>query len=118
MSGPNIVKACNRRGLKPVCNHAHYATGACTMVGGPWYFSYPPHDRRYGVPPKKVKGAFFYSGNRNNSLLNTGRTHRWSRYGRDRDGDTFCVKRGKTYKNFYKYKGITMYRVSIKGRMR
>ena len=53
-----------------------------------------------------VKGAYFYSGNQHGgkrSLVNTGRTHKWSTHNRDRDGDTFCVKRQRVFESKFEY---------------
>ena len=117
MNSANILKACSAAKLRPVCDHSHYSDGKCRMVGSNWHFSHPAHDRRHKVPVAKVKGAYFYTGysrSRHMSLLNTGRTHRWANNW-DRDGDTFCVKRGKSFATKFKYGGYTVLRVPVTG---
>merc|ERR1711998_592330 len=67
MRAPYIVAACQRLGMRPVIDHGHYyrhcgVDKSKTWMAGNWHFSHPHHDRHYGVPAFKVKGAFFYVG--------------------------------------------------------
>jgi len=119
MTSKNIKSACRKHKLRPVCDNSHYADGKCRMVGGAWHFSHPHHDRRYGVPWRKVMGAYFYTGRANGglSLMNTGRTHKWARRNGDRDGDTFCVKRTVLFKGGHKWRSFMLARVPVKGKM-
>jgi hypothetical protein len=58
------------------------------------HFSYPSHNRQYGIPLRIVSGAYFYSGRHSSeeyTYQNTGTGHRVSNYW-DKDGDTFCTK--------------------------
>jgi hypothetical protein len=121
MTSPNILKACAAVNMKPVCNHANYADGKCRLVGGAWYFSYPPHDRKYKVDTKKVLGAFFYCGknNRGRVLYNNGQTHKWTN-GREMDGDTFCTSRTESFKKnkmHFVYDKVKAHRIAVKGKM-
>jgi hypothetical protein len=95
MTNKAIAKACIAKGMKAVCDHQTYMDGRCVIMQAStsvWHFSYPPHDRQYGVPVDVVRGAYFYSGKGNEwPHQNTGNTHRRTSY-YDMDGDTFCVK--------------------------
>ena len=120
MNSENILAACKKKGLRPVCNHAHYADGQCKTVGGSWHFSYPPHNSRFKVPTA-VRGAFFYCGrgNRNKALYNIGTTHKWTN-GQQRDGSTYCVKRTKAFakdKLTFTYNNVVAHRTAVKGKM-
>merc|ERR1719201_972310 len=118
VTAQNIVKTCAAQKMRPVCDHMNYADGKCAMVGGHWHFSHPSHDRRHRIPVKKVSGAFFYTGRHHTgAMLNTGTSHRWARRNRDKNGDTFCVKRGPGFKTHISWHGSTLYRVRVKGRM-
>jgi hypothetical protein len=119
MTANNLYQACRKKNMLPVCDHRSYADSKCRLLGGSWHFSHPSHNRRYGIPQSKVRGAFFYTGRHGHgSLLNTGVTHKWQRRGWDRDGDTYCAKRGKNFKFTYKYKGFNIRRVDVKGPMK
>jgi len=90
MNGNNILTACQKAGLKPVCDNADYKDDNCQVLG-PFHMSHPAHFERFalGISKSKINGAFFYvTGNR--ALLNTVTSHRWSN-GNDFGGDTFCV---------------------------
>jgi len=119
MTSANILKACQSKKMRPVCDHSNYADGKCTMAGGSWHFSHPSHDRSHGVPRSKVIGAYFYCGRANGglALMNTGHSHKWSHRNWDRDGDAYCIKRSKTFTTAKKWRGYKLKRVKVNGRM-
>merc|ERR1712054_210223 len=123
MKSPQIYRACQAKGMKPLCDHANYNDGKCKAVGGHRHWSHPHHVRRHArVDQNRVKWAFFYCGRANHkrSLLNTGRSHRWSHDNRDRDGETFCVKRDKDFfkkHGKFKHHQYKLERVSVSGRI-
>jgi len=89
ISAANIRNACGKKGLKPVCC-GPWKDGKCWSNGIGMHWSYPPHDRRMGVPVSKVRGLFFYTGRvHTGALYNTGTTHRWARRNSER-GYTLC----------------------------
>jgi hypothetical protein len=115
MTAANILKACEAKGLAPVCDHSHYNDGKCRAFGN-WHFSYPPHARRRGINATKLTGAFFYTGHHHvGSLQNTGRSHRW-RSSQDAHMDTFCSAKPPKPPNF-SYLAYNMTRVAVKGVM-
>jgi len=108
--------------MKPLCDHSGYQDGKCLNIGSNWHFSHPSHDRSHKVPVDKVAWAFFYCGraNHNRALLNTRTSHKWTTDNRERDGDTFCVRRDpEFYKKYgkFKYKNHEIERVPVSGKM-
>merc|ERR1711924_330242 len=76
---------------------------------------------KYKLDPKKLRGAYFYTGASNNglSLMATGLeqpNHKWSKAGVDRDGDTFCVSGRKRVKGAT-FDNQAMNRVTVNGEM-
>jgi hypothetical protein len=95
MISSNILKACEKKGLSPVCDHSTYADGECVVVGKGWHFSHPGHvSKQKGLDQNKLHGAYFYSGSAKGgqSLENLGNTHAWSN-SRDKNGETYCTKK-------------------------
>merc|ERR1711988_1342157 len=97
VSGPmdknHILKACQSKGLKPVCDHHAYRDGHCFDSKVNLHFSHPHHDKnaKLGFPVAKAKGVFWSTGRHHTgSLYNTGSTHRW-RNGHDKNGWTMCA---------------------------
>lgn len=93
----SIYHACRRHRMRPLCDHAGYKDGRCSVVGGGWHWSHRNHNRRHGVDVQRTKFVFFYTRN-GRALLNTGRSHRWTN-GWDRNGVTMCVKGGHRRKH-------------------
>jgi hypothetical protein len=122
MNNGNILTACSAVGLKPICDYASssYNDGQCLTphAGTYFHFSYGPHNDDHGIPRNKVVGAFFYAGRANGqwSFLNQGYTHRWSNT-YDRDGDTFCGKKGADKPNSFTFKGHLLVRTKVSGSM-
>merc|ERR1740117_1351397 len=122
MTSQNMFKACQAKGMQPLCDHRNYNDGKCKVSGGNWHFSHPSHDRRYKIDVNKVKWAFFYCGraNGNKALLNTGRTHKWTTNNRERDGDTFCAKRDPQFSKdhgSFTLHGYRVKRVPVAGKI-
>jgi hypothetical protein len=124
MTSKNIHKTCADAGMRPVCDRGKSADGECRIVGGDnWRFSHFKEAQQHGVPTAKVKGAYFYTGAENCdpqspdndclSSMNNGVSHQWSKTGRDRNGDTFCVKRAKSFKHEFRWHNHTMERVPV-----
>jgi len=93
MDANHIRAACNRKGLRPVCDHHAYRDAHCFDSRVNLHFSHPHHNKhghlRY--PVAKAKGIFWYTGRHGHgSLYNTGSTHRW-RNGHDKNGWTMCT---------------------------
>ena len=94
MKSTNILKACEAKGLSPVCDHSTYADGECVIVSIKWHMSHPVHvAKRKGLDQNKLHGAYFYAGSAKagQSLENLGNTHAWSN-SRDMNGETYCTK--------------------------
>jgi hypothetical protein len=125
MTGHNIFKACEKKGMRPVCDHQNYKDKRCQSFG-PWHWSHWNHLRHYakGVDKKKVAHAYFYA-NGNRALVGRANSHRWARKtsgrrGGDRDGDTFCVKADEKWLSkfgVFKYKGRVIRRIQVRGVM-
>merc|ERR1711871_1255223 len=84
MNRHNLLHACKRLGLVPLCDHPHWNDNQCYVADGQrsWHLSYPPQDRHYGIPVNEVRGAFFYTGGAHvGAIQNPGRTHRWANGG-------------------------------------
>ncbi len=115
MNSKNILDACLQRNLRPVCDHASYTDGQCQLVGEGWHFSYPPHTTARHIAPWRMRGVYMYAGRANGgkSLENIGTTHRWSS-GRDRNGDTLCVKARDTHHAF-DFRGFRFFPVKVSG---
>merc|ERR1711998_461930 len=91
MDSHHIRRACNAKGMKPLCDHAKHQDGHCVVIGGFWHWSLPIHNKQHGVDVKRTKFVYFYTNHHHRARLNTGTSHRWSN-GRDRNGITMCVK--------------------------
>merc|ERR1711988_360351 len=116
MTTDNIVEACANKSMRPVCDIGTVADGACRIAGGDdWRFSHPHDVLKKGLEQQKLKGAYFYSGHANGQMssMNNGETHVWSKPKQDKNGDTFCVKRGTNFKSTFKWKNHTMERVQV-----
>ena len=91
MSNKNILAACKKAGMKPVCDNAYNSDGRCAAIGGHWHFSrmmlYTNNNKndkgymtnKYKVPVDQVLGAFFYAGtaNTHQSARDLARDWRW-----------------------------------------
>ena len=118
MSSDNIYKACKAMKMRPACVTGAYCGGRCTLVSSNWYLSLSSQARKNGLDEGKLRGAYFYTARKaSQSLVNIGYSHRWSRVGKDKNGDTFCVTRAGGTKLTLVYGGVTMKRVSVKGAM-
>jgi len=103
-----------------VCDHRHYFDGYCAIVGGNWHFSYPGHNRHFGLNPMQFAGVAFYTGpHHTGSLINTGRTHRWRRRGHhgDKHTVTMCTARRGISTGSFHFKGKRLNRRRVTGRM-
>jgi hypothetical protein len=117
ITSATILQACKTKQMRPVCNHDKYADGECRLVGGWWYFLYPPHDKKHHVPVSKVSGVYFYTGQEHNgfALLNTGTTHKWRK--QEPEGYTMCAKPLAASKTSFTFRGVQFVRTAVKGRM-
>jgi hypothetical protein len=125
MQSDEIWKACQAKGMRPVCDHANYFDGRCVVVGmhhnhGRWHMSHPHHTKRYAnkISSESLVGAFMYAGISNHkwALLHTETSHRWSNKN-DRDGTTLCTKAPDISKTAFTYKGYKLTRVRVRGKM-
>ncbi len=119
MNKDNILKACQSRKMRPVCDHSSYSDGKCRVISHAWHFSYYPHVKSHKLPQWKLLGAYIYSSNanRNWALMNDGRKHRWSN-GNDKNGDTFCVQRLKKLEEYsFTWNNHKFYRYEVSGAM-
>jgi len=100
MNSHSILEACKGNGMRPLCDHNSYRDANCHSFGKNLHFSHPSHDQRLKVDKNKMKWAFFYCGraNSNKALYNTQNSHRWTN-GKQSDGDTYCVAKGKRSKS-------------------
>jgi translation elongation factor P/translation initiation factor 5A len=113
MTAVNIRKACNARGVRPVCDHNAYRDRYCYNSGKNLHFSHPSHDRQLGVPVSKMRYIFYYTGRHHTgSLYNTGSSHRW-RNNNDRNKYTMCE--GKALKAAKPKQGKPRYALRFKG---
>jgi len=121
MTSSNIIATCQERHMRPVCDIGTAADGTCRIVGGDdWRFShYEEAKKNMGPNAVKLRGAYFYTGAENGQMssMNNGVTHQWAKVNRDRNGDTFCVQRGKSFVNSFEWQNHTMERVEVKGSM-
>jgi len=98
MNSTNILSACTRNGMKPLCENNRYHDGKCAKIAnGNWHVSHPSQAKAHKLSSKdvlKTKGAFFYAADahRGKSLMSTGGGHRWSSNS-DKNKDTYCVKK-------------------------
>jgi len=132
MTSENIAKACaglherdddegkEDEGVNhyyPVCDIGTVADGICRIVGGDdWHFSHPGEvKQKLPLDGPRMKGAYFYNGESNGglSVLHTGKTHQWAKSEVDKDGDTYCAKRAKSFKHSFKWKGYTIVRTPV-----
>jgi len=101
MNNSNMIAACEKTGLKPVCDASHLADGSCIdLTGSKRSWTWPPHTKAFGVDPlTSMKNIYVYAGwagNRGNparqccSLQNLGNNNRWSNPG-EKDGFTICA---------------------------
>lgn len=119
MVSKNIDAACRKLKMRPLCDIGTAGDGACRIAGGDnWHFSHPKEVAK-NIPdrPQRIfRGAYFYSGSATKgglASMNAGDKHRWAKDNVDKDGDTFCVKKAKTFKNSFKWNGHTMERVEL-----
>merc|ERR1712022_31999 len=59
MNRHNLLHACRRLKLVPLCDHPHWNDNQCYVADGQtsWHLSYPPHDRSHGIPVNEVSGG-------------------------------------------------------------
>jgi hypothetical protein len=121
MTDVAIKKACNDKGMKPVCDKASYCNGQCIPVGGSteyFHFSAANNNLQYGIPTDTIRGSFFYTGEKQGdrgvwSLQNIGTgSHRQSNIW-DKNGDTWCAVEDLKKKSFT-FLGYEFTRVTVK----
>jgi hypothetical protein len=118
VTNSNIRKACAKRGMRPVCDHANYFDGLCVLANERWHFSHPSHDKRYGIDVNIVKGAFFYTSNGERTLQNQVTRHRWTSNGKfPVSGDTFCAQESSVDRDFVYKKYFKLKRLRVDGTM-
>jgi len=119
MVSKNINAACRKLKMRPLCDIGTAGDGNCRIVGGDtWHFSHPRQVAKNlpDRPQHIFRGAYFYSGSATKgglASMNAGNGHRWAKNNVDKDGDTFCVKKAKTFKNAFMWNGHTMERVEL-----
>ena len=94
MNSNNIINACKKAKMKPLCDHSFYSDEYCLKAGGSWYFSQLSSNKKHDVPPAFMKGVYLYCGSAGGgkTLLNTGDIHRWSK-ATDKNGETVCGRK-------------------------
>jgi hypothetical protein len=89
MTSANILEACQKRKMLPICDHTSYANGFCVDV-------YPNSGHfsavNNGQFPRENRDYFYYyTGNNRFALQTIGASHRWSA-AYDMFGLTMCVE--------------------------
>jgi len=124
MKQKNILAACKKNKMMPVCDHPAYNDNNCLYGNQGWqHLSYKPHNDAAGFPNNLADRLYMYAANANGgqSLQNINGSHRWSgdhEYG----GETMCATRthishGSARKVVNKWRGFDFFRVRVSGIM-
>lgn len=121
MNSANIREACAAAKMRPLCDHSSYSDGICVLAGANWHFSHPSNTKKHGVDNQFFSGSYLYASNAksHNSLWNNGvNTHVWSKPGKDKNGDSVCVKAPKPGSMDFTWNNRKLVRVPVVGSMR
>lgn len=114
MTSSNILEACEKRNMLPVCDHSSYANGFCVDVfPGSGHFSNVGNG---DFVRENRNWFYYYTGNNRYALQTIDGTHRWaSAY--DMYGLTMCVKSSPVNdkKPVESWEGYRFYRTRVDG---
>ena len=93
MNSKNILKACAKKKMRPLCDHPTLASdGKCILAPLNGYISLPSDTEKSGLPMDVIGGVYSYGAcaNKGYAYLDAGTSHKLANDG-DRNYDTLCT---------------------------